>query len=53
MDVNIRQAADLVQAEGVGHVKALFSDRGLRMGGWGLGFAWNGSQEDFNEGLTD
>ncbi len=51
LDVNIRQAADLVQSEGVDHVKALFSDRGLRMGGWGLGFAWNGSQEDFNEGL--
>ena len=31
LDVNIRQAADLVQSEGVAHVKALFSDRGLRM----------------------
>lgn len=51
LDVNMRAVSDLVDEQGADQVKALFSDKGLRIGAWGLGFAWNGTDEEFKEGL--
>ncbi len=51
LDVNMRAISDLVDAQGADHVKDLFGNHGLRIGVWGLGFAWNGSEADFKEGM--
>jgi len=53
LDINIRAVSDLVDKEGADHVKQLFSEKGLRIGGWGLGFPWNGSQEEFEAGISE
>jgi sugar phosphate isomerase/epimerase len=53
LDVNMRVVSDLVDKHGPEHVKALFSERDLRMGAWGLGFAWNGTEEAFRSGLDE
>ncbi len=40
LDFNIREAADLAVANGVGYVKDLFATNNLRLGGWGLPVNW-------------
>ena len=52
LDVNIDAISEAVDADGVDHVKTLFSENGVRIGAWGLGFAWNGPEEDFKKGLA-
>ena len=51
LDVNVREISGLVAEQGADHVKSLFSDRGVQIGAWGLGFAWNGTAEEYNAGL--
>lgn len=51
LDPNIRAVADLVDEKGADHVKGMFADRGLRPGAWGLGFAWNGTQAEYDAGI--
>ena len=53
LDVNMRVVSDLVDKHGPEHVKGLFSERDLRIGAWGLGFAWNGAEEVFRSGLDE
>lgn len=40
LDFNIREAATLAEARGVGYVRALFAGAGIRRGQWGLPVAW-------------
>ena len=47
-DVNLGDAAKL----GAEAVKALFAERGLKMGGWGFPVNWQGSQTEFEESLA-
>ena len=51
LDLNMREVSDLVDAQGADHVKGLFEEKGLQVGAWGLGFAWNGSNEEYKAGL--
>ena len=51
LDPNMREVSDLVDAQGADHVKALFAEKNLQMGAWGLGFAWNGSDDEYKAGL--
>jgi sugar phosphate isomerase/epimerase len=53
LDINIRVISDLVYENGADHVKALFADKNLQIGGWGLGFAWNGPEDEFKQGLSE
>ena len=41
IDFSVREAAALAGAHGVGHVRELFADAGVRPGHWGLPVAWN------------
>jgi sugar phosphate isomerase/epimerase len=40
IDFNIREAAELAGARGVGHVRDLFASHGVRPGQWSLPVAW-------------
>jgi sugar phosphate isomerase/epimerase len=40
LDFNIREAAELAAARGVGYVRDLFATAGVRQGGWGLPVNW-------------
>lgn len=53
LDINIRVISELVDENGADHVKALFADKNLQIGGWGLGFAWNGPEDEFKRGLSE
>jgi sugar phosphate isomerase/epimerase len=53
LDVNMKEVSGLVEEHGPDHVKTMFSDKGLRIGAWGLGFAWNGPEDVFKEGLDE
>ena len=44
VDFSVREAAELVKAEGLAYVQDLFAAAGVRPGHWGLPVAWN--QED-------
>jgi sugar phosphate isomerase/epimerase len=50
-DLSLGDAQNLAAQQGVDAVKALYSDRGLRMGGWGLPVNWRASEADFIESL--
>lgn len=52
LEVPIVEATHLAAERGIGHVKSLFADAGVRAGSWGLPFRW---QEDdaFAAGLAD
>jgi sugar phosphate isomerase/epimerase len=43
LDFNIREAADLAEANGVGYVRDLFGNLGLGVGAWGLPVNWQGA----------
>ena len=51
LDVNAREIKARVDERGAAEIVSLFESHGVRMGAWGLGFAWNGSDEDYREGL--
>jgi sugar phosphate isomerase/epimerase len=40
VDFSIQEAAQIVEAEGLGYLSALFADAGIRPGQWGLPVAW-------------
>jgi sugar phosphate isomerase/epimerase len=44
IDFDIREAAGLAEAHGVGYVRDLFAGMGVRPGLWGLPVAWNQDQ---------
>ena len=51
LDVNINEAAKLVEEKSADHVKKLYSDAGLKMGAWGLPVNWRGEEADFRKSL--
>lgn len=50
-DVSLGEAAKLADEQGVDAVKALFTERSLKMGGWGFPVNWQGSQAEFDASL--
>lgn len=52
VEVPIDKAADLVDRESAAAFQALYSERGLRMGSWGLPVDWRGEEEAFKASLA-
>lgn len=52
IDVNINEVSKLVAESSVDHVKGLFSEHGLRPGGWGLPVDFRKDGATFEAGLT-
>ncbi len=52
IDFSIREAADLVESNGLDYVKALFENAGVRPGQWGLPVRWL-DQEQWQQDLED
>ena len=53
IDVPIGEAAKMVEDGAADEVKALFSDAGLQMGGWGLPVDFRKDEESFQKGLAE
>jgi len=51
LDINIGEAHQLAEEHSVQYVKDLWSDAGIKMGGWGFGVNWRGSDSDYYAGL--
>ena len=52
IDVPIAEAAALVEKESAAHVKALFEDAGMEMGGWGLPVDFRKDEATFEQALA-
>lgn len=52
VDVNIQKAAELVAGESAAAFQALYSERGLQLGAWGLPVNWQGPEDKFRESLA-
>jgi sugar phosphate isomerase/epimerase len=50
-DLSVGDAARLAAEQGADAVKALYAERGLKIGGWGFPVNWQGSQSEFEESL--
>ncbi len=51
-DLNLAEAQQIADAQGVEAVRALFADRGLQIGGWGFPVAWRGGDAEFYDSLA-
>lgn len=51
IDISIGEVAKLVEEKSLDYVKSLFSNAGLKMGGWGVPVNWRGNEEEFQKGL--
>jgi sugar phosphate isomerase/epimerase len=52
LDLNISEANTLANEHSVNHVKNLWAEAGLKMGGWGLPVNYRGSDAEFDESLS-
>lgn len=52
LDLNIGEAHQLAEEHSVDYVKDLWNAAGVRMGGWGFGVNWRGSDSDYYAGLA-
>ena len=52
LDLNISEANALANDHSVDYVKNLWSEAGLKMGGWGLPVNYRGSDAEFDESLS-
>ena len=52
LDLNIDEASQLAEEHSVQHVKDLWSEAGVAMGGWGFGVNWRGPEADYYAGLA-
>ena len=51
-DLSIGDAQQLAATQGVEAVRALYADRGLRVGGWSFPTDWRGSDAAFDESVA-
>ena len=51
LDAGIGGLASMVKEKGADGVKGLFDEAAIRIGTWGLPVAWNGPQEEYDQGL--
>lgn len=51
-DLNVAEAQKLAAEQGPGAVRALYEDRNLKIGGWGLPVNWRGTEEQFTTDLA-
>ena len=47
LDPNLKEVAELVEEHSIDHVKGLFKDAGVRMGGWFLPVNWRGDDAEY------
>jgi len=52
LDLPMGEVAGLVESESAAHVKGLFEEAGLRMGGWNLAVAWRAEEAEYKESLA-
>lgn len=52
LDLNIGEAHQLAEEHSVDYVKNLWQEAGIKMGGWGFGVNWRGSDADYYAGLA-
>jgi sugar phosphate isomerase/epimerase len=52
LEFSIREASDLADRHGIGHVRRMFDDAGIRPGSWGLPVAWQNDAQ-WQEDLRD
>jgi sugar phosphate isomerase/epimerase len=53
IDFNIREAAELAEQEGIGYVRHLFEQAGVRPGLWGLPVIWNKEEAQWKQDLAE
>lgn len=52
LDLNIGEASQIAKEHSIDHVKGIWDDAGIAMGGWGFGVSWRGSDADYYSGLA-
>ena len=52
LDLGIDEASQLAQEHSVQFVKELWTEAGIKMGGWGFGVNWRGDDADYYAGLA-
>ncbi len=52
LDLNISEANTLANEHSVDHIKSLWAEAGLKIGGWGLAVNYRGSDAEFDESLS-
>lgn len=52
LDLNIGEASQLAEEHSIDHVKGIWEDAGIAMGGWGFGVNWRSSDADYYAGLA-
>ncbi len=52
LDLDIGEAGRLAQEHSVQFVKELWTEAGIKMGGWGFGVNWRGADADYYAGLA-
>jgi len=52
LDLPVETAADIVEEHGADHIRKLYDDAGLRIGGWGLPVNFRDGDDEFQEGLN-
>ncbi len=52
LDLNIGEANQLAEEHSIDHVKGIWEDAGIAMGGWGFGVNWRSSDADYYAGLA-
>jgi sugar phosphate isomerase/epimerase len=53
LEINIHEAANLVDQLGADHVKKMFSDAGIRPAGWAMPVDWRTTEENWKKGLEE
>lgn len=51
LDIDIGEVIGLVERQGADFVTDLFVNKGLRIGAWGFPVLWNGTDEEYSNGL--
>lgn len=52
LDLDIGEAGEIAAEHSVQFVKELWAEAGIKMGGWGFGVNWRGSDADYYAGLA-
>lgn len=53
VEFNVREVADLIDAQGVDAVRAMFTDAGVKPAGWGLPTDWRGDDASWRASLEE
>src|SRR5690348_1228482 len=53
LEIGVHEVANLIDAHGVEHVRAIFKDAGIRAAGWGLPVDWRGAEDRWKAGLAE